>query len=469
MRGRCSVDAIARVDGNGTRGTGFLVRAVDGRLLVLTAGHVADFPPLTVTFAANGFSSPATVEHRDPHDPASPLLRGTADWAALACTAPVPGEIDPIELDDLDGLPATPFETFGYPNLYGWPGNGGPMHGMLRRAANGAIQPFCNELDGKAADLAAGISGAPCLVADVAIGLVNAVLAIGDTVVGGSLLVVPASTIAGESGGALALSTDPGLPYLAETQRPLEALNDGMLQDMVNALELAPVAGQHLQALRRRVARGLLLAQPDNVAHALVSVKEERSIREAAAHVVVRRESLGIPSTTVQGALRLLDSGGTVAFDATLEVSARLLLRRVSRVRGNGTRWYMPKFCLVVNPAADNDAAVVSAVRSEAAAIFPGSDPDKLLNERVMFAAIFRTLPRPTTRNALTKAFKLLRVMFCSDRPTDLTAPDLGAVWLAAFTADYEHTWRSTCLGARDHLRDNAVTALNDDQLDRMD
>lgn len=470
MSGRSPVDAIALVDGKGKRGTGFLVSAADGRSLVLTAGHVADAPPLKVTFAAHGFVSPASVARRTQGDAASAALRGTSDWAALECEQPLPPGLNPIELDELDGPPSTPFDTFGYPNLYGWPGKGGPLHGVVRRAPGGVIQPFCVELDGRAPGDAAGISGAPCLVADVAIGVIHEVLGLGNAVVGASLLVVPTSVIAHESGGVLAPATDPRLPYLPDTELPLEALNAGLLARMAERLELAEVAGHGATALRRRVARGLLVAQPEQVARALVSVKDVRTVRDAIGQLVVQRESLGIQSTTVQGALRLLDgSVRSAALNATLEVSARLLLRRVSWVRGYGDRWYSATNCLIVNPAQDTAAAVVGAVRKEAAARFPRSDPGQLLNERVVFAAIYRTLPRPATCEALATAFKTLRVMFCSDPPPDPGVVDTGAEWLASFTAGTEREWRTTCLRARDHLRDHAGLTLDDDQFDRMD
>jgi hypothetical protein len=468
MSGRSPFDAIALVASTGKRGTGFLVRAADLRLLVLTAGHLADAPSLEVTFAAHGFKSPARVARRG--GAGSALLRGTSDWAALECEKKVPPEVFPIELDELDGPPLTPFETFGYPNLYGWSGKGGPLHGTVRRVPGGAIQPYCVELDGRPPSDAAGISGAPCVVADVAIGVIHQVLAQGNAVVGASLGVVPTSTIALESGGALAPATDPKLPYLPDTELPLEGLNPGMLARMAERLELDEIAGHQAATLRRRVARGLLVAPPEQVARALVSVKDVKAVRDAIVQLMVQRESLGIQSTTVQGALRLLDGGvRAAALNATLEVSARLLLRRVSWVRGYGDRWYSAANCLIVNPAQDSAAAVVSAVRKEAIARFRRPDPDPVLNQRVVFAAIFRTLPRPTTCAALAKEFKTLRVMFCSDPPPDPAASEPGAEWLASFTAGDEHEWRTTCLRARDHLRDNAALTFDDDHFDRMD
>lgn len=468
MSGRSPVDAIALIEAKGTRGTGFVVRASDGRLLVLTAGHIADAAPLTVTFAAHGFSSPAAVAPSTAGNPASAPLRGKSDWAALACTQALPAGLAPIELDELDGPPATPWETFGYSTLYGAPGKGGPLHGTVRRTPGG-LQPYCTELDGRTSDLAGGVSGAPCLVADVAVGVIYEVLGWGKTIVAGSLLVVPASVIASESGGVLAVATDPGLPYLGDTELPLEALNAPLLARMVKALELDEIAGQQAAQLRRRVARGLLIAAPEQVAKALVSVKDVKTVREASTQLVVQRESLGIAAPTVQGAVRLLEAGGAAALNATLEVSSRLLLRRVSWLRGYVERWYLPRNCLIVNPAEDTEAAVVEAVRAEASAAFPGSDPDQLLNRRVVFAAIYRVLPRPTTRKALAGAFAKLRAIFCSDRPTDPAAPDLGAEWLEPFTAGDEQAWRNACLAARAHLRDNAGISYDDNQFDRME
>jgi hypothetical protein len=122
-----------------------------------------------------------------------------------------------------------------------------------------------------------------------------------------------------------------------------------------------------------------------------------------------------------------------------------------------------------VNPDQDNAAAVVEAVRNEAAAAFPGSDPDALLNKRVVFAAIYKVLPRPTTRDALAKKFSTLRAIFCSDRPTDPAALDLGAEWLEPFTTGDEQAWRGECLAARTHLRDNAGISHDDNQFDRME
>lgn len=463
------VDAIAYIRGNDSWGTGFLVRAADRRLLVLTAGHLADDPPLEVTFATRKFTSAATVARRDKDDADSPLLRGTSDWAALECTLPLPSDLAPIELDDFDGPPTTPFETFGYPKLYGYPGDGGPLHGVVRRGSGDEIRPFCHELDhGRDPDYASGISGAPCLVADVAVGVITNVLAHGGTTVGGTILLVLASTIARESDGLFKLATDPGLPYLPDTELPLAALNAGLLQRMVKALELEPVAGQQADALRRRVARGLLIAEPEQVAHALVSVKDVGAVREAAAQLVVQRESLGIMLATVRGALRLFEPRGAVALNATLEVSARLLLRRVSWVLGYEARWYLPANCLVVVPDADNETAVVNAVRRAARQQFLCPDPDSVLNSRVMFAAIYKTLPRPTTRKALADAFPELRIIFCSERPSDAAAPPMAAEWLSLFTVNDECQWRTKCLSARSHLRHHAAISLDDDHFDRM-
>lgn len=457
------LSAIARIDGAATWGTGFLLRGLQGEPFVLTAGHVADDPPLRVTFTG-GFASDAAL-----------VVRGQGDWALLRCTDPAAAaalaQIAPIALDELEGPPSTPFDTFGYPRLYG--AAGGALHGTVRRVPNG-IDLYCKELPpGTMSTEAQGVSGAPCLVADVAVGVIHAVLDSAGMVVADTLQVTLATQIVAESGERLALDSDRALPYLAVVSTPLDNVNAANLASMAEKLQLPLVAGQQTDPLRRRVARGLLVATPEQVARALVSRQEIPALKEAAVMLVVHRESLWLRAATVAAMLEIIDRGGVAALDTTLEITVRHLLRRASWYRGYDERWYNNRHCLMVVPRVDTADAVVEAVIDSARTQL-SLDAAKfklLLDKRKVIAVLHEIVPRPAIATALINAeLDKLRVVFMSvPHGADPNAVQPQVRWLLPKLQPDEMAWRDECNSAREVLSNGFGRDIASDEFDLLD
>lgn len=480
MSTRAAVDAIALIEGaGGSWGTGFLVRATDGRLLVLTAHHVANKPPLTVRFAATGVTWHAVIaDHAG-----APLASPASDWAALACTtvaATAPGVVAPTALDApapllLDELAnfssaLDRFHTFGYPNLYGWQKRGGALHGAMRAVPGGGLEPCCLELVGRKATDGQGLSGAPFLVADVAVGLIKEVLAdhTGQALAGTAVL-VPARTIVGESRGAFALATDPELPYRALVEERLaDVKTAGVLGLMANALGLGAVAGGADPLLRGRVVRGLLSARPVQIVQAWNASTLDAAARgPTTCAMLVLRESLWLHAATVRDVVALGERGGVAAFEAELEVTARQLLRRASWARGWIEHWHRAAYCVIVTPTAIDVAGIVDEIEREIAnQLFAGTRDRARIQQRSkkrpLFVMIFNTHPRPALCAAITQAFGDVRVVFFSrTRGTELAE----LWWGTPLPADAERTWRDDCVEGRDEL--GMTYPLPD--LDRLD
>jgi hypothetical protein len=264
MLGPQTTRAIARVEVDGgqgasRRGTGFLIT----RELVLTAWHVVEGAAgIELVFEAGrdaAHTTLATVARQGPGG-------ADGDWALLTCTTP-PADTTPLPLDAVIPVPGeVTWDTFGYA-AYGQPG--GYFSGVVR-GADSPIDLRCEELDGQPEDRAQGISGAPCVVDGVAIGLITTGRSVQGTVVGASLQAIASETIVGACDGALTRDSIGPYPYDTWFESAVADVGVGALADLMRALGLS--GERRGPALIRRIARALHDAGGEGVVHAIQAV-----------------------------------------------------------------------------------------------------------------------------------------------------------------------------------------------------
>ncbi|MDP2314102.1 MAG: ATP-binding protein [Pseudomonadota bacterium] len=250
--------AIVRIEvmlgGRTGRGTGTLIAAADGRVLVLTALHVvarpgADAPDVgAITLQLrDGPALPATVAA----DTIGPLWSVADDWVLLAPTLPVDGQAlhrppllaptPPVDGPPLHRPPLPPPLLPPLPpSLQGlrpgradaddpWGTWGFPASNPAGHAIDGRFQNFDHrpgagrrqwqlEAPGATGLKMEGISGAPCLVEGAIVAVVVSALKDGaGSVVGGTLYAVPiAEVVAGARGALPTPDLCQGLPRPAE-------------------------------------------------------------------------------------------------------------------------------------------------------------------------------------------------------------------------------------------------------------
>lgn len=168
------VRIAASVGGEKRTGTAFLV----SNRLLLTAMHVvADrasalrgVPPrdsaIEVVRPADARSSTARLVDKHWH--------AADDWAVLELDSPWPGAV-PLRLGEVRGSMRSRFVAYGFPVDHQ---HGLTVAGEVRDASGNyhgsqAIQLYCEELAAGSGDPLHGMSGAPCLVRDIAVGVIR--------------------------------------------------------------------------------------------------------------------------------------------------------------------------------------------------------------------------------------------------------------------------------------------------------
>jgi hypothetical protein len=285
--------AIARVEADGgldapRRGTGFLVT----RELVLTALHVVQGATrIELVFEAGraaAHTTPATVARTGPGG-------AEGDWAILSCASPPP-ETTPLPLDQVIPVagPVT-WDTFGYA-IYGKPG--GNFTGVVR-GAGPPLDLRCDELDGQPEDRAQGISGAPCVVDGVVIGLIIAGRQVQGAVAGASLQAIASEAIVGACGGAVPRDSVGPYPYDAWFEGAVAGLGAGALAELTRALGLS--GERRGPALVRRLARALHDAGGDGVVQAIQAVSSPDRPKLARIAVLARSLWVKEPAAVLLG------------------------------------------------------------------------------------------------------------------------------------------------------------------------
>ena len=159
------VGSIARVDAGRSRGTAFLIAP----RLLLTALHVVarrrDPPEWHADIVVRFGGGPPLKA-----DPIRVAYSVKRDWALLKCDGSPAGAV-PVGVQNRSGVD---WETYGYPALGP---DGMAIGGTVRLlAASGLIQLYSEELAaGKGGD-PGGLSGAPCVVDGVAVGILVSAL-----------------------------------------------------------------------------------------------------------------------------------------------------------------------------------------------------------------------------------------------------------------------------------------------------
>lgn len=161
--------ACITIEGTNVRGTGFLV----SRDLVATALHVVvEQEPLTFFKGTISLGFPG---HKTEADVVENAWDTTADCVLLRCRKPPPLEYRPLPLRDLDRSDDE-WKTFGFPDAQ--PIDGLVMKGEVSNHAATlmhypAIQLYCVQCAAGAGAPVKGLSGAPVILGNVAVGLMR--------------------------------------------------------------------------------------------------------------------------------------------------------------------------------------------------------------------------------------------------------------------------------------------------------
>jgi len=176
------IRAVARITmGDGSHGTGFLISEAG---LVLTAFHVVAHRQESLEQPAPVWrTGPISMKFGNPNDPASQWSTGDAavyldrysiadDWILLEIPRPDHG-VAPLPLAEYTEPRAdNAFATFGFPTLRAE--TGGIYHGTVLHwdATLSELDAENLEADAKGGEDAGGISGAPCVVDNHAVGII---------------------------------------------------------------------------------------------------------------------------------------------------------------------------------------------------------------------------------------------------------------------------------------------------------
>ena len=200
------LDAIAKIEVGGSRGTGFVV----GSGLVLTAMHVVGnrrertiYPgPYELTFPGGKATATIHGKHWAP----------VADWALLQCDD-IPSGVRPLRLAELDSSEGI-WDTFGFPeaNPYGMVQRGTVRNRHATLQGADAYQLYSEEAAAGNGAPVSGLSGGPVVVEGHVVGLMRFALMKDTQAVAGTLYACPAALVVEGCGGLLEtvpLHTDP--------------------------------------------------------------------------------------------------------------------------------------------------------------------------------------------------------------------------------------------------------------------
>jgi hypothetical protein len=395
-------------------GTGFLV---DKSGLILTAGHVVRDEtgaprPGTVTVCFKG-KSPLDAQ------PTGDWKKGHDDWALLQCDGKALSDITPISLQPLErNQYGVPWRTFGYPKLYGL--EGGFLSGLVRGNKD-KIDVYSNELEGDP-ELAEGLSGSPCLVYDVAVGVVLSVKQYLNKNVGRTVTVLPMHQIARECGKAIQFGGVP-LPYENQFEAAAQGLEIAARRMAASVLHIPMDPPETLPA---RLARAMLLgghAATVNVICALGSYLDDKRAEE----LWRAAESLWVDANAArQLSGVLLDDArkpSAASLNGRLAQTAKHYLHRAYGETEEGVPAPWPSKSVVVSrevgePIAENLVAEIKETLKAEFRWEPEVLAQNLQTHKPITAIIVDRKPRRDVLAAINKNLKNLRVVFLTHPST---------------------------------------------------
>jgi len=353
----------------GTLGTGFVV----ADQLVLTAKHVVADPLALAT--KHGVGGNARLRVRFCVD-AAPVdadlaepLPAAADWALLKVAA-VPPAIRPLPLGTIGSIGGeVAWYSLGYARIRN--GLRGGFHGVVRSVA-AELELYCTELDGLTHHDARGLSGGPCIVDGVAIGLITDVLRSYDTgaVIAGQVHAIPLEQIRPASCALPDVGARP-LPWELVFESLLEDLKTAALRIAASEARLAnPVEGGKLpqQIARRMINQGV------TVTAEVIRQLGAKLDRAACDQVMDAAETLWVDGTAADSLAAVVEAGVVGALATELDWSARHHLSRAYACNNLGA---VPWTCVVVDADHDepfSDAVLERAFVELAAAYGAGTD-----------------------------------------------------------------------------------------------
>jgi len=410
---RSIVDAVGRIASTLT-GTGFIIDKANRR--ILTCRHVVEGR------AAASFELPHlgfVVECDVEESPA-----GKHDWALLTARANLPSQASELTLHRFrwNGC-LLPFTSYGFATFYATAGaNAGFMSGEVRgmdRATAAehdlTIDLRTSELAGKSHEDVRGVSGAPCLVNGVAVGIVWASLT---GAAGSTLRAIPADVLRDESNLRIPVADAMPLPYENVFLSRIEHVGRHTLELAGDAIGLNDKAGDD-DAYRRRLARAMISGGLTTTVNALIDLHsvDERSAKE----LEVLAESLWIDALAAETAatLRQTSLPSSLRWNAIYDTTMVDLLRRASwHHHPVAPRWHNKGVCLVVHlPTGEAcGAELIEEIAEQFKHETGNNTPDKIksyLSSKVpVVAVVFAPVPSAAVLEALAQRYPGLRVLF---------------------------------------------------------
>jgi hypothetical protein len=416
-----AVDAVGRITSTMT-GTGFLIDKTNRHIVtcrhVVAGQRVARFELPRLGFAVDcDVEAPMPEQH---------------DWALLTARDSLPEQAAELPLHQFRwagcGLP---FTSYGFASLYARTDAGfvsGQVRGVLASDNDcpTQIDLFVHELAGKTHRDAQGLSGAPCLVGGVAVGVVWASLEGG---AGSTLRVISADVLHRESDRQIPLVGGVPLPY---EERFFDALSHAKR----SALDIAGAAvGLDADACdddtyRRHLARAMIHGGLGAAVNALVELQDvpERRRKE----IALLAESLWIDAHAAEQASSLGASSLPHSFlwNATYDASTLDLLRRAcwqyhrdKRLNSALLKW--PNTCLLVHlPTGEVHAAdLIHEIAEQFRCVLRMTTPDEIraflaaATLSPVFAVIFDVLPSTEILRELARCYPGLRALFILPEP----------------------------------------------------
>jgi hypothetical protein len=410
---RSIVDAVGRIASTLT-GTGFIIDK--GNRLILTCRHVVEGRAVaSFELPHLGFLIECDVEE-------SPA--GKHDWAILTARASLPAQASELTLHRFrwNGC-LIPFTSYGFATFYATAGaNAGFVSGEVRGVNHATadehdltIDLRASELVGKSHEDVRGVSGAPCLINGVAVGIVWASLT---GAAGSTLRAIPTDVLYRESDRRIPVADALSLPYEEFFLSRIEKVGRHTLELVGKAIGLHHEDSDD-EAYRRQLARAMISGGLTTTVNALIDLHcvDELKAKELA----VLAESLWIDALAAETAAMLQQAAlpKSLRWNAVYDTTMVDLLRRASWHHCQiAPRWHNRGICLVVHlPTGEaSGAGLIEEIADQFKHETGRNTPDKiksyLSSMSPVVAVVFASVPSADVLEELAQRYPGLRMLF---------------------------------------------------------